>query len=154
MTLVIRPAEEGDLSQILDLLSQLPIEPTLARPETHGAKEVMSQILAVPGRTMMVAEDGDDIVGAVDLVTVPNLTHRGAPWAIIENLIVDQKRRRKGIGRALMDEAIKRARIAGCYKIQLLSNTARRDAHHFYESLGFEQSAAGFRLYFDNADST
>jgi hypothetical protein len=40
-------------------------------------------------------------------------------------------------------------REAGSYKLQLLSNKHRIDAHAFYESVGFAASAEGFRLYFE-----
>lgn len=50
-----------------------------------------------------------------------------------------------------MEEAIRRAKDAGCYKVQLLSNRARTQAHTFYGSLGFELNAEGFRLYFDES---
>ena len=38
-------------------------------------------------------------------------------------------------------------RALRCYKVQLLSNSRRTDAHVFYESLGFERSAEGFRRH-------
>jgi GNAT superfamily N-acetyltransferase len=62
-------------------------------------------------------------------------------------MIVDGKYQRRGIGRLLMEHAIRRAREAGCHKVQLLSNKKRQEAHKFYEALGFEASAHGFRLY-------
>ena len=34
----------------------------------------------------------------------------------------------------------------GCYRIQLTSNTARPDAHRFYERLGFVPSHVGFKM--------
>lgn len=46
-----------------------------------------------------------------------------------------------------MDEAVARARSAGCYKVQLLSNRLRTEAHEFYRNLGFDMSAEAFRLY-------
>ena len=48
----------------------------------------------------------------------------------------------------MMKDIIERAQQAGCYKIMLTSDNRRAEAHHFYESLGFEASARGFRLYF------
>jgi GNAT superfamily N-acetyltransferase len=53
----------------------------------------------------------------------------------------------RGIGRALMRGALDIADSAGCYKVQLLSNDGRSDAHAFYASLGFRPSATGFRRY-------
>jgi GNAT superfamily N-acetyltransferase len=73
----------------------------------------------------------------------------GAPWAILENVFVTGRLRRQGIGRALLDEAIRLAREARSYKLQLLSNKHRTDAHAFYQSLGLTATAEGFRHYFD-----
>jgi GNAT superfamily N-acetyltransferase len=46
-----------------------------------------------------------------------------------------------------MEEVVERCRRADCYKIQLLSREHRTSAHVFYEGLGFQPSAKGFRLY-------
>jgi GNAT superfamily N-acetyltransferase len=80
---------------------------------------------------------------------VPNLTHGGAPWAIVENVVVDAAVRRCGVGRRLMEDVAHRCRTAGCYKIQLLSRKHRAEAHSFYRMLGFEASAEGFRCYLE-----
>ena len=56
--------------------------------------------------------------------------------------------RRRGVGRALMREVERRAREAGCYKLQLVSGARRSQAHLFYKAIGYN-SAEGFRLYFE-----
>ena len=43
-------------------------------------------------------------------------------------------------------DAVARAAALGCYRIQLTSNTARPDAHRFYERLGFVPSHVGFKM--------
>ena len=96
---------------------------------------------------MLVADDHGTLVGTADLLVVPNLTHGARAWAIVENVVVTPVRRRQGIGRALMQEVIKRATEANCYKLQLLSRQERTEAHAFYRSLGLERVAEGFRLY-------
>lgn len=68
---------------------------------------------------------------------------------IVENVVVDTGARRQGVGQALMDDVLRRARDASCYKIQLLSRKGRSEAHAFYERLGFEASAEGFRRYLE-----
>jgi ribosomal protein S18 acetylase RimI-like enzyme len=51
-----------------------------------------------------------------------------------------------GIGERLIRDAIDRSRAAGCALVQLTSDNSRRDAHRFYERLGFVASHAGFKL--------
>jgi GNAT superfamily N-acetyltransferase len=81
------------------------------------------------------------------LIIVPNLTHGGLPWAGVENVMVDASYRRKGIGKLLMDYALAEAKKAGCYKIQLISDKSRTEAHKFYEAIGYNASGHGFRMY-------
>jgi len=107
----------------------------------------MAEILPREGHALLVAEGDGAIVGTLHLVVVPNLTHDGSPWAIVENVVVDEGRRGHGVGRALMEEAERRAREVGCYKVQLLS-ADHRGVQAFYENLGFEPRARGYRKYF------
>ena len=55
----------------------------------------------------------------------------------------------EGSGCRAHEDAIGRARELGCYRVQLTSNTARPDAHRFYEQLGFVPSHVGFKLLLD-----
>lgn len=154
MTVEIQPAVHGDLEALLGLLDELHAGGDRPpRPDGERARETWERILGQEGRTILIAEDGGRPVGAADVTVVSNLTHRAAPWAIVENVVVAGERRRQGIGRALMNAAVARARSAGCYKVQLLSLREREEAHEFYRALGFETLAEGFRLYFDERPS-
>jgi len=141
----IRKATEQDISRILELYEQLTEEEHDLAPDK--ARRVFNDIASMPGHELLVAEEEGVVVGSMVMLIVPNLSHGALPWAIVENMVVDGKHRRRSIGRQLMEYAIERARGAGCYKVQLLSNKKRLEAHQFYESLGFETSAYGFRLY-------
>jgi ribosomal protein S18 acetylase RimI-like enzyme len=144
----IRPAGSADLVQLISLYEQLADRRTDARPPTESlVRTRFADIARQPGRVLLVAERDQRVLGAADLVVSANLTHRGDPWAIVENVIVDQAERRKGVGRALMTDIVRRCDEAGCYKIQLLSRKHRREAHAFYARLGFDAVAEGFRRY-------
>jgi GNAT superfamily N-acetyltransferase len=114
----------------------------------------MPVILRTPGRTVLVADDGTRLIGTADVLIVPNLTHGGRPWAIVENVVVDWHAQGTGVGTALLTEALRLARDAGCYMLQLLSLNHRTEAHAFYQRLGLEPVAAGFRLYADDVSPT
>ena len=58
--------------------------------------------------------------------------------SIIEDLVVDKKMRRRGIGEALVRNAIELAREAGADGVSLTSNSQREAANQLYQSLGFE----------------
>jgi ribosomal protein S18 acetylase RimI-like enzyme len=145
---LVRPATPDDLAEILRLYRQLTDEDTpVLLPDSDRASSVLDAMAAQSGRQMLVAESGRQISGTADLLIVPNLTHGGAPWAVIENVVVDEGARRHGVGRALMADLVLRCTQAGCYKMQLLSNKRRTVAHEFYRSVGFEAMAEGFRRY-------
>jgi len=147
MTPVIRKAVPADLVALLELYRQLDGVPE-ATPAAE-AEEAYAALLAMPSATVLVAEHESRIAGTITTVVVPNLTHRAQPWAQFENMVVDAGVRGAGIGHALMRDALRRAREAGCYKVQLQSRNERIDAHRFYEREGFRVTSAGFRLYFD-----
>lgn len=79
-------------------------------------------------------------VGIVALHIAPLLFYPN-PLARITTLVVDQKSRRQGIGRALVDEALLLARECGCETLELTTSLERKEAHAFYRSIGFENSA-------------
>ena len=149
--MTVRLATEADIPRIIELYGQLTITTTpaeLARtPSRDDYHQVFARICEQPGHEQLVAEEGDKVTGSMVFLIVPNLSHNGMPWALIENMVVDKNRRREGIGRLLIEYALKRAKETGCYKIQLESSKSRKEAHAFYRSMGFEASGLGFRLY-------
>jgi len=145
----IRRATEADLPRIVELLSQLsldddrdsPVEPL---PESYRA--AFRRIEADARQQLLVAETEGRVVATGTLGIVPNLSYRGRPWAFVEGLVVDSSARKKGYGEALMRYAIEEARRAGCYKVSLTSNKRRKEAHRFYQKMGFTATHEGFRV--------
>ena len=149
-SVLVRQATLADLGRLLTLYEQLAGATTSAAPGDRATSAaVLAEIISDPRRELAVATLEGRVVGTVDLLTVPNLTHRGEPWAIVENVIVAEDARRGGVGRALMEHAIESARAAGCCKLQLLSGRHRTQAHRFYRTLGLDAVAEGFKIYFD-----
>ncbi len=143
----VRPARPDDLPALLSLYAQLGGADV---PFAPGAAEAaLAALLAFPGATLLVAEHDGSVSGTVTVIVVPNLTHGAQPWAQLENMVVDATVRSTGVGHALMAEALRTAREAGCYKVQLQSRNERTDAHRFYAREGFTDASAGFRLYFN-----
>jgi GNAT superfamily N-acetyltransferase len=149
-SVVVRRASHADLGALLSLYEELAGSKLTAAPGAHASSEaLLAEILADPRRELAVALVDGQLVGTADLLLVPNLTHRGEPWAIVENVIVTSSARRTGVGRALMGHLIALARGAGCYKLQLVSGKHRAQAHSFYRSIGLDAVAEGFKIYFD-----
>jgi GNAT superfamily N-acetyltransferase len=79
------------------------------------------------GRTLVAVDDGR-IMGFATLGPVV------AGAVELDDLFVDPDAMRRGIGRALVAEAVARARRSGCSRLDV---TANPDARAFYESVGF-----------------
>jgi ribosomal protein S18 acetylase RimI-like enzyme len=105
--------------------------------------QYVAQIIKTPGcgrflpaASVSVQHPADD--GLRGLVLTTTLQR---DTAHIAQLAVDPAYRRRGLARALVEEASRRAGAAGCWRITLLvadDNTAARD---LYKSLGFEPVA-------------
>jgi ribosomal protein S18 acetylase RimI-like enzyme len=144
----VREVASGDLDALASLYEQLsgPLLEPLPDP-LPDPREVLEQIIAEPARSLLVAERDGKVVGTVDVLIAPNLTHHAQPWALVENVVVAEHARRRGAGRALMLRAIQLAREAGCYKVNLISGKERTGAPEFYRSLGFKAVGQGFKTY-------
>lgn len=148
--LLIRKATEADLPQLVDLYRQLELGDAAPRGDaprvTEEERRAFAEVRADEHQEVLVAELRGEVVGTFVLLIVPNVAHGCSPWALVENVVVDETRRGAGAGKAMMEYARARAAGRGCYKLVLSSNMARSDAHRFYESLGWQRSHFGFTL--------
>ena len=144
-SLHIRPATTADLSGVLTLYAQPALDDGDVLPLDAAAK-LHARFADYPDYRLNVAMLGDDVVGSFALLVMDNLGHLGAPSAIVEDVVVDPALQGHGVGRAMMQFALEQARQKHCYKLMLSSNAKRREAHAFYESLGFERHGFSFRV--------
>lgn len=142
-SLTIREASESDLPDILKLYGQPEIDDGEILP-LNAAKQIFAQFALYPHYHLYVAERGSKIVGSYAFLIMHNLGHMGAPSAVVEDVVVDPACQGEGIGKLMMQHALKCAGIAGCYKLTLSSNAKRDRAHAFYEKLGFERHGYSF----------
>ena len=96
---------------------------------------------------LIVAENEGEIVGTLQITFTPSISFQGGKRATVESVRVDEKYRGQGIGKELMLWAIERAKKENCIALQLTTNAERKDAHRFYENLGFKGSHLGMKLY-------
>ncbi len=147
--LTIRPARRAELPRIVRLLADDPLgaqreSPDDPLPDCYGA--AFDGIADDPNNELAVALEGDEVIGCLQLTFIPGLSRRGMTRAQIESVRVAGSARGSGIGRALFDWAIARARAEGCGLVQLTTDKQRPDALRFYESLGFVGSHEGMKL--------
>jgi GNAT superfamily N-acetyltransferase len=93
---------------------------------------------------IMSGDDGEFLLGAVDgePVGVCQLRFRWSVWKSaedcwLEDLFVREEARRSGLGRALVEAALERARERGCMRIELDVNEDNGAARALYEACGF-----------------
>jgi len=147
----VRAATEQDIPRILELYSQLSFTPgDYKHAPVEECNRVFKETSKVPGYNLLVAEENGEVAGTLFMAILPGMAHGTSPFGVVEYMVVDEKKRRKGIGRALMEHCMKLAREAGCYKVMLTSDKKRDGAHKFYESIGFQASAHGFRYYYES----
>ncbi|WP_221137749.1 GNAT family N-acetyltransferase [Rhizobium lentis] len=103
-------------------------------------------IEASPNQTLYVAERRGEVVGTFQTMLTTSLTGRGASAMIIEAVQTCADMRGQGIGNAMIEFAITEAKGRGARLVQLTSNAIRKDAHRFYERLGFKASHLGFKM--------
>jgi len=148
----IRLAEERDVPRIVELYRELTISDSAVEhtrnPTPADYQLVFAEIRSDPRQKLFVAEIQGEVVGTIVLLVVPNLSHNGTPWAFLENLVVTEKHRRRGLGRILLEHAVELARKSGCHMVELCSDVRRKEAHKLYDSMNFEAQAHCFRLYF------
>jgi GNAT superfamily N-acetyltransferase len=56
---------------------------------------------------------------------------------VIENVVVDEPLRGRGIGKQIIAATLQAAWDAGCYKAMLLTGSKRESTHGFYRACGF-----------------
>jgi GNAT superfamily N-acetyltransferase len=112
--------------------------------DIDSARAVWRRFAAYPDYRLYVAEIEGAIVGSYALLVMDNLGHRGAPSAVVEDVVVEPAQQGKGVGRAMMCHALAQARRRSCYKLALSSNVKRDRAHAFYEGLGFTRHGYSF----------
>src|SRR5207248_7554464 len=127
------PALQQALARLLPQLN-----PTLPPPDL----ERLQRLLADPDVTLLVARDGDDIVGTTTVIvfTTPF-------WikARLDEVVVDESARGQGVGEALVKAALDVGRERGAQVAELQSGRgpAREAAHKLYERLGFSPRHRG-----------
>jgi len=146
--LEIPKATESDLPDVLRLYAQ-PAMNAGHVLTVDDAIRIFRRISTYPQYAIYVARAREEVIGTFALLVMDNLAHMGTPSAIVEDVVVDERWRGRGVGKAMMTFAMEFARRVGCYKLVLSSHHRREQAHAFYRSLGFEQHGLSFHVDLD-----
>lgn len=147
-----REARDDDLPGILALLADDDVAAArggyVAEP-TPVLADAFAQIQRDPNNLLLVGEQGRQVVAVLQLTLIPGLSRGGMRRALVEAVRVRSDVRGFGVGAALMQHAIVRARQEGCGLMQLTTDKQRTRAHAFYRRLGFIDSHEGMKLALD-----
>ena len=144
-----RDAAREDLLSIVRLLAEDELgshREKLEQPLPESYYAAFQQIEGDSNHRLIVAEKEGPVIGTLHLMFLPSISFQGGLRAQIESVRVDKRCRNMGIGREMMEWAIDRARERGAHVAQLTTHLSRKDAHRFYERLGFKASHLGMKL--------
>jgi N-acetylglutamate synthase-like GNAT family acetyltransferase len=114
----IRKANTLDEQSIIDLLSQFPPSDQM----TSNSKAIISSFHRIIQNSelgsILITEENGDVTGTIAL-SYPMALHCGGLYACIEDFIVSEKARGKGVGGELVKAAIDEAIKKGCHEIQV-----------------------------------
>jgi ribosomal protein S18 acetylase RimI-like enzyme len=111
--------------------------PQLSRSSPPPGAAELEQLVGAPGTEVLLALDEDDeIVGSLTLVVFRIPTGIRA-W--IEDVVVDDVARGRGVGEALNRAALSMAAARGAKTVDLTSRPSREAANRLYQRMGFEE---------------
>jgi len=130
---IIRVAENRDCASISNLCGQL------GYPSTEDEIEYrLNKINLDENHVIYVAESSqNNVIGWIHAYICQILE---SDFKVeLGGLIVDEQYRRKGVGKHLLDSVEKWASDKGCTKISVRSGSTRKEAHVFYEKVGYKK---------------
>ncbi|MEO0350673.1 MAG: GNAT family N-acetyltransferase [Cyanobacteria bacterium P01_A01_bin.15] len=101
--------------------------------------ERITQLLSHPDEELLVAIDGDRIIGIISLHFIPQLALAG-DFCRISYFCVAETARGAGVGAMMEERAVNIARERNSDRIEVHCNSRRVDAHRFYFRQGYAES--------------
>lgn len=95
---------------------------------------------------LLAAKKDGELLGSMLGICCQSIT---MPFLVVEDVIVKDGVREKGIGRKLMEALDEFAKSRNCAYAILVSSAFRTGAHQFYEKVGYTDSVVGFRKLYE-----
>jgi ribosomal protein S18 acetylase RimI-like enzyme len=112
--------------------------PQLGAHKVPPTRQELTELIVSDSATLLVARDPEPHSPIVGILCLTVYRVPTGLRSIIEDVIVDESMRRRGIGEALVRHAIELARQAGANGVSLSSNPQREAANQLYRSMGFQ----------------
>ena len=141
---VIEQATINDLKSLSELFEELSGEKTNFIKMNESFRLMSSDSSYI----ILVARENDEVTGTAMGIMCMDLVKECQPFMVIENVVVKTKFRGKGFGVQLMQQLESIARSRNCYYTMFVSASHWKDAHKFYEAIGYELGLVqGFKKY-------
>lgn len=138
--IIVRPMVLEDIPELAELYRQF-WDQSSDVPEMI---KLMERLLTRDDYVFLSAVEGSKLIGSVYGIVCEIPYRHCRPFFVIQNVIVDEDHRRKGVASLLFDELEHRAREKGCIQCDLITNPFREAAVGFYQGRGFAADV-GFR---------
>jgi GNAT superfamily N-acetyltransferase len=142
--IIVRDARDDEAEAVADLVREL------AEGEAVESGVDAAQVLAYrdhPGSGVLVAELDGRPAGALTYFMRPGLFHGGS-WGYVDELIVTASARGRGVGEALLVEALGRFQAAGCAEAAVSTTFGNDPAIALYRKHGFADDALFLERHF------
>jgi GNAT superfamily N-acetyltransferase len=144
MPVTIRHAGPGDEAAIVHLVKEMAEgEGDVSAVDEHYVRH----FLASPVSGALLAHDGGDAVGLLSYAIVPGLFHT-ADSGLIELLVVTAARRNEGIGRRLVETALRVFLEAGCAEASVSTGAENDAAQSVYLDAGLTEASVLLEKHF------
>ncbi len=141
----IREAKIEDQAEVFDLLRQLMTSATEESPINQpSAVETFRQVIEEEKGTVLVAEEDGKMLGLITL-SYPVAIRCGGIYSCIEEFIVTEQARGKGVGSRLLQAAIQKATEKGSYELQV--NRPSELGYPLYMRHGWEDLGKHLNYY-------
>jgi GNAT superfamily N-acetyltransferase len=138
--LQIRHAAVADLDAMVRLLGVLFSLERDFRPDATRQRRGLAMLLGDPRAAVLVAARGGDVVGMGTVQLVVS-TAEGDLAALVEDVVVEERERGRGVGRRLLAALGEWARARSAERLQLLTDRENAPALRFYERTGWQPTA-------------
>ncbi|HDQ45952.1 MAG TPA: GNAT family N-acetyltransferase [bacterium] len=139
-TILIREAEWDDRNDLVRLLCELVSGEPDFRPDASRLEFGIQRMLDAPEtRTIFVAQELGRIVGMCAGQLLLS-TAEGGCVLLVEDFIVEESFRGRGIGRRLMEAVEAWGTTRGAKRFQLLTDRNNKTALRFYRNLGWRRT--------------
>ena len=112
--------------------------PQLGAHKIPPTREELKKLVGSESSILLVAREANEHSPIAGILCLTIYRVPTGLRSIIEDVIVDETMRRRGIGEALVRQAIDLARETGADGVTLTSNPLREAANQLYQSMGFQ----------------